>query len=87
MLRLNTDNVINGSCFDKEPFELYFNKVFYTENNNKINEIKDDVYSSFKENLKAVFHSAKNPDKTSFSDQKFLLGVFSSFSIWDADYI
>ena len=27
VLRLNTENVINRSCFDKEPFELYFNKV------------------------------------------------------------
>ena len=43
--------IINGSCFDKEPFELYFSKAFYTENSNKINEIKDDVYSSFKKNL------------------------------------
>ena len=51
VLRLNTENVINSSCFDKEPFELYFNKVFYAEINNKINEIKDDIYSIFKENL------------------------------------
>ena len=50
MLRLNTENVIN-SYFDKEPFVLYFNKVFCTENSNKINEIKDDIYSRFKENL------------------------------------
>ena len=50
MLHLNTENVINSSCFDKEPFELYFGEIFYTENN-KINEIKDDVTSSFKENL------------------------------------
>ena len=28
VLHLNTENVINRSCFDKEPFELYFNKVF-----------------------------------------------------------
>ena len=41
----------NSSCFDKEPFELYFSTVFHTENSNKINEIKDDIYSSFKENL------------------------------------
>ena len=47
MLRLNTENVIN-SYFDKEPFVLYFNKVFCTENSNKINEIKDDIYSRFK---------------------------------------
>ena len=26
-------------------------KVFYKENSSKINEIKDDLYSSFKENL------------------------------------
>ena len=50
MLRSDTENVINSSCFDKEPFEFYFNKVFYTENN-KINEIIDDVCSSFKENF------------------------------------
>ena len=43
VLRLNTENVINRSSFDKEPSELYFNKVLYTENSNKINEIKDDV--------------------------------------------
>ena len=51
VLYLNTENVINSSCFDKEPFELYFSKVFYTENSNKTNEIKDDLYSSFKGNL------------------------------------
>ena len=45
MLRLDTENVINRSCFDKAPFELYFNKVFYTEDSNKINEKKDDVYN------------------------------------------
>ena len=43
VLRLNTENVIHSSCFDKEPFALCFSKVFYTENSNKINEIKDDV--------------------------------------------
>ena len=51
MLRLNTENVINSSCFDKEPFELYVNKVFYTENSNKRNEIKDDVILVLKETL------------------------------------
>ena len=30
-------------CFNKQPFELDFNKFFYTENSNKINEIKDVV--------------------------------------------
>ena len=30
-------------CFNKQPFELDFNKIFYTENSNKINEIKDVV--------------------------------------------
>ena len=50
-LRLNGDDVINRSCLDKEPFELYFNTVLYNENSNKINEIKDDIYSTFKENL------------------------------------
>ena len=30
VLRSSTENVINSSCFDKEPFEFYFNKVFYT---------------------------------------------------------
>ena len=49
MLRLDTENVISSSCFDEEPFELYLNKVL--ENNNKINDIKDDVYSRFKENF------------------------------------
>ena len=42
---------------------------------------------SYKGSLKAVFHSAKNSDQTNFSARKFLLGVFSSFSIWRADYI
>ena len=50
-LCLNGDDVINRSCLDKEPFELYFNTVLYKENSNKINEIKDDIYSTFKENL------------------------------------
>ena len=36
VLRLNTENVINSNCFDKEPFELYFSKAFYKENSNKI---------------------------------------------------
>ena len=31
VLRLNTENVINRSCFDKEPFELYFNKVLHVK--------------------------------------------------------
>ena len=48
---LNTENVINRSCFNKEPFELYFNQVFYTENSNKINEIKDDVILVLKKTL------------------------------------
>ena len=51
MLRLNTENVINRSCFNKEPFELYFNQVFYMENSNKINEIKDDVILVLKKTL------------------------------------
>ena len=51
MLRLNTANVINISCFNKEPFELYFNQVFYTENSNKITEIKDDVILVLKKTL------------------------------------
>ena len=28
VLRLNTENVINSSCLDKERFELYFNQAF-----------------------------------------------------------
>ena len=51
VLRLNTENVINSSCFNKEPFELYFNQVFYTENSNKITEIKDDVILVLKKTL------------------------------------
>ena len=37
--------------------------------------------------IKAVCHSAKNADQTNFSDWKFPLEVFSSFSIWCRDYI
>ena len=37
--------------------------------------------------LKAVFHSAKNSDQINFPYGKFLLGFFSSFSIWRVDYI
>ena len=59
-------NVIN-SCFDKEPFELYFSKVFYTENSNKINEIKNDVYPSFKENF--TFENNRDKAKLIFKDK------------------
>ena len=37
--------------------------------------------------LEAVFYSAKNSDQMNFSDRQFLLGFFSSFSIWRADCI
>ena len=65
VLHLNSKNVIND-CFDKEPFELDFSKVFtrkivtvqpYIERipikkkSNKINEIKDDVILVLKKTL------------------------------------
>ena len=31
VLRLNMENVINSSCFDKEPFELYFTRKIVTK--------------------------------------------------------
>ena len=68
VLRLNTENVINRSCFDKEPFELYFNEVFYMENSSKINQIKDNVYSLFKENLN--FENSRYKIKLPFKKYK-----------------
>ena len=50
VLRLNTENVINSNCFDKEPFELYF-ELFYTENSYKIIKIKDDYILVLKKTL------------------------------------
>ena len=45
------------------------------------------VMRHFKFYIRAVFHSAKNSDQTNFYDRKFLLGFFSSFSVWRTDFI
>ena len=51
VLCLNTENVINCSCFDKEPSELYFSKVFYTENLTKLMKWKMTYILVFLKNL------------------------------------